>query len=496
MKPGAQPVRVVFRADASRALGTGHVTRCLTLAEELRARGASTRFLCRQSDGNLIERIAAAGHPVAGLRAREWRGDSSECTANLPEPADWLVIDHYELGIEWESALRPHVRRILCIEDLTDRRHDCDVLLDQNWRGPNVMAASDRAPAGASLLLGPRFALLQPQYAKLRSQVPARAGRPARVLVYFGGSDSTNETAKSLRALAHPDLRHLAVDVVLGPNHPAPDQIVREVAARARTQLHRALPTLAGLMSCADLAIGSGGATSWERLCLGLPSIVTTAARNQVAGTQALAAAGQLKWLGDAAHVSPTDYELAIRDSLEGPAVLEPLVDGLGAPRVAECMLPTATTGLSLRRAQQDDAEHLFFWRNDSLARAMSFSSEPIAWADHLAWFRRQLAADGCLLFVAEAFGLPVGQIRFDVGGTYDVLSYSLDPLVRGRGWSQWLIMTAIERAARPLGRKMIAEVKPENDASRRVFARLGWQAEPVDGKIRFHSPAAQRAGS
>jgi UDP-2,4-diacetamido-2,4,6-trideoxy-beta-L-altropyranose hydrolase len=477
----------VFRVDASRELGIGHVMRCLALAGEVQARGAHTRFLCRDVAGNLIERIRDAGHDVAVIGARDELVDAAECAALLPAPADCIVVDHYGLGADWERALRSYARRVLVIEDLIDRRHECDVLLDQNLRGEDDSPASDRAPAGALQLLGPRYALLQGAYAMLRALLPARVGRVARVLVFFGGSDTTNETAKALQALAAPEFGGLAVDVVVGPNHPAVAQIRALVEARANTTLHCDLPTLAGLMARADLAIGAGGTTSWERICLKLPAIVTTIAANQVPGVRALAAAGDVRWRGEAAATRPRRYADALRAALSGSVEPAPLVDGFGARRVAEWICPTPVAALTLRPATLGDAEHLFSWRRDPLAQAMSFSSQPIEWNAHVEWMRRKLAADDCVLRVAEAGGLPVGQVRFDLGASGNVLSYSLDPLVRGRGWSRWLITTAIASTPRLRGREVMAEIKPENEASIRVFTRLGWRhAGQVDGRVRF----------
>src|SRR5207244_2861084 len=287
---------IAFRTDCGTRIGTGHVRRCLTLAEELRRRGARVVFISREQPGDLISLTARSGFEtlrlpfIGGASERDeghaaWLGvpqavdaESTIAALNGLKP-DWLVVDHYAINAEWEKALRPAVNRILVIDDLADRDHDCDALLDQNYFGADTASRYDHhLPETCIRLLGPVFALLQPHYAVIRSALPPRDGYIRRILIFFGGSDQTNETAKVLTALSHPSLMHLAVDVVLGSNHPNPEGVRTLVAARANTILHGELRSLAGLMARADLAVGAAGATTWERLSVGLPSIIVTIA--------------------------------------------------------------------------------------------------------------------------------------------------------------------------------------------------------------------------
>jgi RimJ/RimL family protein N-acetyltransferase len=254
---------------------------------------------------------------------------------------------------------------------------------------------------------------------------------------------------------------------------------------RGGMTLHDRLPSLAPLMMSADCAIGAGGATTWERLCLGLPSLVTTLAPNQDAITAPLAAAGYVRWTGRGEDTTPATYEAALRAGPPPLADLEPLVDGRGARRVVEAILPSPPTACVLRRAVAADAEDFFHWRNEAHARAMSFASEPVAWSEHARWFRRKLDDASAELHVVEVDGLPVGQVRIDHLANEAVLSFAIDPLVRGRGLGERAVAAAAERATRDV--PVRADVKPENTASRKVFTKLGWtESRAPEGHIVF----------
>ena len=346
-------MHVNFRTDASLHMGTGHVMRCLTLADRLKASGASCCFVSRSHPGHLNALIEARGHDVEALDESEgrndwlgadWADDAAETIACIAaQSPDWLVVDHYGLDARWEASLRGSCRRIMAIDDLADRLHDCDVLLDQNWFGA---LGADRyrglVPAGCELLIGPAYALLKPEYAAVRASAALRDGHIHRIAVFMGGSDPDNQTAKALDALSCDTLAALAVDVIIGVNHPDAAGIAQWVARRPLTTLHSGLPTLAGIMRDADLMIGAGGSTTWERMALGLPAIVIGIADNQLAMNKALMEAGYIDYLGAMEVVGADDIRAAVTAALDVPTVLAArsarmmaLVSADGAERVA-----------------------------------------------------------------------------------------------------------------------------------------------------------------
>lgn len=309
--------RILIRCDASLLMGSGHVMRCRTLARELQRRGAEVTFLCRRQPGDLIKLLKQEfavlplpEQPLAacdGLDGRDlygaWLGcsqehDAVDCLLALSEAgiasASWLVADHYGLDVCWEARLLDGLAgadappKLLVIDDLADRFHQAELLLDQNFFGEATFQRYQQlVPPHCHQLLGPHYALLGKEYAQLHSLVPPRT-ELRRVLVYFGGIDPANLTGRSLEALLDPSLAGLAVDVVLGLQSPHRQAVEELVASRRDTTLHGPISSLAGLIARADLAIGAGGITTWERLCLKLPSIVVPLSHNQIAHSLAL----------------------------------------------------------------------------------------------------------------------------------------------------------------------------------------------------------------
>ena len=499
--PAEHGATVAFRVDSGVTLGGGHLMRCLALASELRRRNAQVVFVSRAQEGHLSQRVEQDGFEVLLLPSREpSAGDAADARETLDtlgrRPVQWMVVDHYALGLDWETAVRMSNRKLLVIDDLASRAHNADALLDQNFAGPATASRYDGlVPANCVTLLGPRFALLAAEYAELSATARAKAQPPRRVLIAFGGSDSTNETGKVLEALSSPEFAGLAADVVLGANHPAPQQVLDQAMRRPGTTVHRSLASLANVMSQADVAIGAGGITTWERLCLNVPSAVVTIAPNQVPSTRALSEAGYVLWIGSAP--AQRDYAAAFRELPPDLSGLLPLVDGLGARRAAEFLVPSSTADGTLRRARQNDAALFFDWRNDAGVREQSFSQDPLSWPSHRRWFEAKLGSSSAEVFVGEIQGLPIGQVRLDFTNDECVLSYSVDAVVRGRGWGGWLVAQAMTRASTRRCRVLRAEVREANTASRRIFSRLGWREIAADaGRREFNwTPAAAAMG-
>ena len=193
---------------------------------------------------------------------------------------DWLVVDHYALDARWESLLRKSAKRLMVIDDLADRMHDCDILLDQNYYADMDSRYTGKVPTDCRLLLGPHYALLRDEFRQWRKQVKPRTGPVKKILVFFGGVDADNFTGLTIEALAGLGSCGLQIDVVIGAQHPYREQIesaCSEYMFSCYVQTNR----MAEFMAKADLAIGAGGSATWERCCLGLPAIVFSLADNQ-----------------------------------------------------------------------------------------------------------------------------------------------------------------------------------------------------------------------
>lgn len=309
-------MKAIFRVDASLQIGTGHVMRCLTLADALRERGGSCVFICRQHEGHLLDLITQRGHSIAALPLVEtqndfasindpvhatwlganWYDDALQTQQTLSgDTVDWLIVDHYALDRRWEQALRHSCRRLMVIDDLADRPHDCDVLLDQNL-GRLAEDYDTLLPASALSLIGPQYALLRPEFAKLREFSLQRRVHPRleQLLVTMGGVDKDNVTGRVLAALKQCQLpEELLITVVMGPHAPWLWQVqhqAKEMPCAARVLV--GVSDMATLMAGSDLAIGAAGSTSWERCCLGVPTVQLVLAENQKEVAVALARIG------------------------------------------------------------------------------------------------------------------------------------------------------------------------------------------------------------
>jgi UDP-2,4-diacetamido-2,4,6-trideoxy-beta-L-altropyranose hydrolase len=480
--------------------------RCLTLAEALRDRGSRTRFVCRSHVGNLCELLKRRGMDVSALPAEsanapadgaysDWLGVTQETDARdtietfRGERPDWLIVDHYALDADWERRLQPYVGRIMVIDDLANREHDCAALLDQNDASNAAARYRPLVPDGCALIAGPRYALLRPEYRQFRDRRRKRDGSVRRVLVFFGGTDPHDVTGMALDALSTGELAHLQVDVVIGANNPHRGRLMQKISARARTEPHGPRAHLADLLSESDLAIGAGGTTSWERLCLGVPGLVVSIAANQEPICRDLAQAGLVRYLGAHTQVDAASIARNLREWIARPAELaeisvraEVTVDGLGAPRLAEYLDPTPAAALRLRPAVPGDMALYFAWANDPEVRRQAIRTEEIALETHRRWFEIKLAAPESELFVMCAGDLPVGQIRFDREAGEARIDYSIDPLFRGRGWAARLVALGMQGMQGHGPVSFRAEVKDRNLASRAVFRRLGYTESASQG--------------
>lgn len=308
---------VVVRTDASASSGLGHLTRCMTLAQTLQDHGAEVWFACAElpethelrlqeagfgtilmgsSTAGTTEpaRTLGPGRPSVSPQVVDQDIDASrmiDALHDLPAPVHWIVVDHYGIDARWESRLRPHTERLMAIDDLADRRHDCDLLLDQNLGSEGLARYADLIASHCTALLGPRYALLRREFLAAREHAQPRGGPLRRLLVSFGATDPTDETVKALKVLRSLGLSDLRVDV-MAPSSGHNDRVAAIARDMPGVRVHGWTDAMAQLMVESDLALGAGGSSSWERCYLGLPSVTVIVAENQRHATRALADAG------------------------------------------------------------------------------------------------------------------------------------------------------------------------------------------------------------
>lgn len=437
-------MKIVFRVDASKEIGTGHVIRCITLAKELKKQGVACVFLSRNHDSNLFDYIEGNGFDLKilnksninlnnekskpSLLHSNWLGVSQtqdaiqtiELIKDLNP--DWLVVDHYGIDYRWHELIRCYVKKICVIDDLADRKHDCDLLLDQNLVEDYKHRYDKLIGLKVTKLLGPDFALLQNEYADIRKRIHSRK-LVENILVYFGGSDLYNLTEYITDILLKIDYKGKTT-LILDSKNPQLTGIKDKIKDKKNYEIYNNLPSLADILVNVDIAIGAGGTATWERCALGVPSFVITIAENQKQIAAEMHKQGYIKLLGNHDDINSIILEKTLKDIANNRIEIEEwsqhclnLVDGLGAKRVAEILTIDEYSQFDIRYADYSDKEMLFEWRNEAGVRSNSFSNHEIKFDEHCNWLDNVLKnkKNNIFYIVSTALGFPLGQVRFSL---------------------------------------------------------------------------------
>ncbi|MEM7702477.1 MAG: UDP-2,4-diacetamido-2,4,6-trideoxy-beta-L-altropyranose hydrolase [Pseudomonadota bacterium] len=497
-------MKVLFRVDASQKMGTGHICRSLALAHALRAQGQDVAFVTRalgldskgvvESEGFRV--IATLPAPVSGaftpdptIPNSEWGEvpqdqDAAETVmvARRWSP-DWVVMDSYAFDARWHrDVARGLGCAIAAIDDLADRTLDCNRVIDHTEASDHRQKYRDVIDtAGTRVLGGPRFGLLSPAYARAERYALSDAVRS--IGVFMGGVDAGGHSLTALQAIEAAGFKG-PVEVVSTSANPKLATLRQAVLARPNSKLSLDRPDLADFFARHDVQIGAGGGASWERCCIGVPTLLVVVADNQKPFAEALSAKGVATLAEEptttamAEALSRLLEDTGKRRSLAANA--RALVDGRGAERVA---LALAARTLRVRPARRGDARFMFDWRNDPATRAVSIQNEPLSWEEHLAWLKQALRDPNRALFVGEIGQRSVGVIRFDFEASRPPLnraevSLYCDPDLRGLSIGPALLHAGEEAADPAVVEACIME---GNAASQRLFAKAGYrQTEPT----------------
>jgi UDP-2,4-diacetamido-2,4,6-trideoxy-beta-L-altropyranose hydrolase len=476
---------VVFRADASVAIGGGHVMRCLALADALQDVGAVCWF------AGVVETLAAV--PELACSRHGWievsaPGNASAMLQSIaaggPSSCDWLIVDHYGWNAGEESQCRGWAQNILVIDDLANRPHDCDLLLDQTFGRTDAEYQGLLSP-GWKMLAGTPYALLRPEFVAARPiSLKRRAdGRLDRVLITMGLTDPAGATAVLVRQLLSSGLP-IKIDVVLGVSAPHLDEVRRIAHANQNVlEVHVGTTAMAELMSNADMAFGAAGSTSWERCCVGLPSALVVLADNQKEIADRLAAASAAIHLGRFEDIEPTTAARVLNDLRQAPRRLvdmsrsaAAICDGRGIRRVAMRLQPERARDGSpvwLRPVTAADMDLLSQLQSEESARRFMRNPQIPGPEEHRSWFAQRLGDPGCLFNIVIYNGQPAGSLRLDKAeaGSFEI-SIVVGSAYQGRG---------IGLAALALARRLVpeaelhAEIIAGNIRSEALFTAAGF---------------------
>jgi len=488
---------LLIRADANTRIGTGHVMRCLALAQAWQAEGGCALFLSQCDSAPLRHRVETAGVGfIPNDNPHPDPADLQKTLALLDElGASWLVLDGYHFDPTYQQAVRAAGHRLLVVDDTAHwPQYHADILLNQNINAEQLSYVCD---ADTRRLLGTRYVLLRPEFLAWRDWQHEVSHVARKVLVTLGGSDPDNVTLKVIQALQQVGVPELDAKIIVGPANPHLNTLCRAIESlNGHMQLLTTVTNMPELMAWADMAISAAGSTCWELAFMGLPSVLLLLAENQCAGAKELSKRGVALNLGWHGQVEPaqiaqvvTELSASVRTRTEMASQGQNFVDGDGIDRV---LMRMCDRKIRLRRVREKDCGLLWEWANDLDVRKVSFSSEPIAWHQHLKWFNSKLHDPNCVFYIAvDEDETSIGQVRYDVNEDEAVISVSLDARFRGRRYGTTMIALASQKLYRTSQVKLIhSYIKPGNEASTRAFLKAGFEqagTELVHGHPAMH---------
>lgn len=472
----------VFVCSASLTVGGGHIMRCMTLASRLSSSGWGCVLAVNPEAIQVVPKLKESGFELVVL-------PEIACTEDLAgrfsKGAELLVVDHYGLDAVFELSCRTWAKTIMVVDDLADRPHECDLLLDTT-PGRTALSYKALVAEGCRFLFGPEYALLRDRFAMLRPLALARRNQAKveRILVSFGLTDPAGVTARAVKGIIQSG-SSAGVHVVLSPEAPDYALVARLAQDNDKVRVFEHVDDMAELMAHADLALGAAGTTSWERCCLGLPTVLMALADNQELNAKELEAAGAALDLGPAGRVEAADVARAVAHIAGDDAALRAmsqagadLCDGLGSFRVALAVHPPAQAGdgglVTMRPARAGDVELMFEWQRHPETRRFARRPEPPSWDEHEAWFLAKEYDQECELLMILYEGREAGVFRLDrlENGAWEV-SIVVAPELRGRRIGAAALSFADGFWAHE---EMRAEILPGNEASRRMFSAAGYE--------------------
>lgn len=487
---------LVIRADASVAMGTGHIMRCLALAQAWQDAGGDVLFAFAEITPALEARVRAEQMRAVRLDCSAGSVEDASKVAALAhtENARWVVTDGYHFNPEYQRSLKSAGLKLLCVDDTGDAAHSyADFLVNQNPHA-NESLYGKREPY-TRLLLGTRFALLRREFARWRERKREVSARGRKILVTFGGSDPDNVTLRVIQTLS---LLQTGVEVVVvvGGTNPHLASLQGAIVHLNGSRLLKDVSNMPELLEWADVAVAGAGSTCWEMCLLGLPAILIDLAPNQTPVARELNKRKAAIHFGSKDSVVPERLAACLQSLLASGELrtvmskrAQELIDGHGAQRIVAAMHGDE---LRLSDVEDKDCKLLWEWANDPLARSVSFSTEPIAWEQHVKWFRSQLENPDSLLYLAlDAQDVPVGLVRFQIEGARAMVSINLANQFRGKGYGKIILTMGCTKLFETTAAVMAdAYVKPDNQTSLKLFTSVGFKSigtETVRGQQAVH---------
>ena len=463
---------IIIRCDSSDIIGSGHFARCNTLAEIFLQLGTPVVLFAKNLKGAHWHVLSSAIELVKIPSDLNQDEDAFFCkkwlNSNYKIP-ELIIVDNYDLDKSWESYFYKN-QRVFVIDDLSNRKHLCDYLLD-NGRISDEDAYKKLIPTECVTFFGPKYSIIRNEFLKSN---PISVSFIKNVFVFFGGSDFNKETLRFIK-----DIQNINSDlyfhIVVSKGNSALDQIKNYSGKNFKIYID---PIVSEIMVKCDVYLGSGGSITWERMVLGLTGFVISVAPNQEEIAKNLSLKGLQIYLGSAREVNYRDaidyiekMNLATLKTMSENC--KSLIGNIDAT-FCKSLIQSNNSKIKIRSAESADLKFLFELRNDSLVRSMSVNDKYIELTEHTEWFENFLKKKDHQLFVVEMDGASIGQFRIDSTGE---TSISLATPGRGKGLSTFIITESIKkfRARNSLVTEFYAVVKKNNIASKIAFQKAGF---------------------
>ncbi len=523
-------MRIIIRTDASQKMGTGHVMRCLTLAEVFKVNGANVEFISRKHEGNLIDKIRSSGFNVfeLGLMAEKevddklfhshWlettqQQDADDCIDILKnKQIDWLVVDHYALDEQWQNRLKSYCEKLMVIDDLADRKHQCDILLDQTF-GRQQEDYLELTPKDCQLLLGSQYALLRLEFAKWRPYSLERRSKPEfkQLLINMGGVDVDNVTEKVLDELKICNLPNdLKITVVMGGSAPHLESVKsKAITLPYKTEVKVDVGNMAEIMANSDIAIGGAGSTTWERCCLGLPTIQIVIAKNQLFSAEALSHHNIVKLAKEIKEITYLLESLSEWMKSVGSSALE-ICNGMGVYKVFNKMSDYKiilekfgeVNLCNYVNLNEHDKTLALNMRNHSQVKKWMYSRDSISKTDHFNFIKDlESDIDRCYFLIKQK-EIIIGSVNFANirSNKPAIFGFYANPFEQILGAGRILELTSLHFIFRELNlSKLTLEVFSDNKQVVNLHKKFGFEIVSEKNKNEkkvFCMELSQKAGN
>ena len=483
-------MHLFFKTDANEQIGSGHLQRCLNLAEFLKNKHKVTFIFC--DTPKLILKEIKKNFKIIVFK------DNKNILNNAKKffkkkDHNYLILDDYSVNYHWEKSISYYFSKVLVIGDHLDRKHHCDFYLNQNIIDSKSQEYISKKFSNIKCLLGPKYALLDKRYLKYSRKEKIRDSLK-NIIISFGGSDRENLTAKVLDVLSQKKFNKFNIKVAIGKNYKYFDDLIKKYKTNKKIIFYKGLNSLANINHNSDLSIGAGGITTWERLCLSLPSLVFQVSDNQKVTIDLLRAKRVIVYAGKEKNYNKSNFEKLIKLVIKNYKKISQnmeygkiLVDGRGSMRVSEILFPTSKLKTTTRKAKKEDLYDYYNWASDKKARESSFSKKKINFKNHKRWFSRQLKfSKKNFLYVFGTKDLPFGQTRFNLSNKIAKIDYSIDKDFRQRGLGLKMLKKVIKKKELK-NLSIFAEVKTLNTAMQKILKNLNFNILSQRNKIIFH---------